>query len=64
MIKANETTFEECIKTLSKFNYRPICRQTIELFDEKGKLHEQDNEHEIEDMGHEINNGMERKALL
>ena len=42
VIKANETTFEECIKILSKFETSPICRRTSELFDEEGKLPEPD----------------------
>ena len=54
VIKADETTFEGCMKILSKFDSSPICRRTSELFDENKKLPERDNEHEISELKKEI----------
>ena len=54
VIKSNETTLDECIQILSKFEHCPICKRTSDLFHENSKLPEQDYEYEILELKKEI----------
>ena len=48
VIKREASTFEECIKILSKFEQCPVCQRISELFNEDKSLPERDCKHEIE----------------